>query len=44
MAKIVDLFNEAFPLEKIAIRTNQINRVNLTVQTQQLRYSLYDFR
>jgi Reverse transcriptase (RNA-dependent DNA polymerase)/Endonuclease-reverse transcriptase len=40
MAKIVDYFNFSFPLHKVVVRANQINKVNLSAPTRTLKSKL----
>jgi hypothetical protein len=40
MNKLVNYFNESFPLKKITQRVNQQNKVNLSFETQQMKSTL----
>jgi hypothetical protein len=40
MEKIVDYFNTSFPLKKVLVRANQINKVNLSAPTRVMKSKL----
>lgn len=40
MSKIVEYFNIAFPLKRVVVRANQINKINLSITTRQMKARL----